>query len=56
MQTYKNGDKFVGQLSNNKKNGRGTSKSHNGMIYDGDYKDDERHGYGIEKDQNGNKY
>jgi hypothetical protein len=43
-----NGDKkYIGEVKNNKKSGRGTFYFLNGAKYAGEFWEDYRHGYGI---------
>ena len=51
--TFENGDRYVGQVSNNKKNGVGTYITINGNKYVGEWKDDIMEGQGILIDQDG---
>jgi len=45
--TYKNGDVYIGDYKNDKRNGKGVSRFNNGSFYKGDYTDDNMHGYGM---------
>ena len=45
MLSYDDGDKYVGEFKNGKRNGQGTLTSVNGSIYEGEYKNDGRHGH-----------
>lgn len=57
---YKNGDRFVGSVVNNKREGKGIyiySKSNKiAKMYIGDYKNNKREGFGSYYQQNGDKY
>ena len=53
---YNNGDKYEGDLKNDKKYGQGILITKEGEIYDGDWKNDEKDGKGILKLSNGNTY
>ena len=53
---YNNGDKYVGNRKNGKRNGSGIMYYNNGEIYEGDWKDDKRDGIGIEIVSNGERY
>jgi len=44
--TFPNGDKYVGEFRNNKKNGQGTYTHANGNKYVGEYRDGKRNGQG----------
>jgi hypothetical protein len=50
--TYSNGEKYVGQIMNHKKQGKGTYTYSNGDTYEGEWDDDLRHGHGILKMKN----
>ena len=54
--TFPNGDKYVGEYKDDKRNGQGTYTSANGNKYVGEYKDDKRHGQGTYTFPNGEKY
>jgi len=43
---YENGDVYIGNLENGKKEGYGTYKSTSGTYYEGNFKNDEKHGHG----------
>ena len=43
---YKNGDKYVGEVKNGKRNGYGTLYYSNGNVYTGEFKNDKKDGYG----------
>ena len=45
--TYASGDEYVGEWSDNKKDGQGTYTSANGSKYVGEFKNDKRNGRGI---------
>eukprot|EP01031_Cornospumella_fuschlensis_P024823 gene24823-29997_t len=47
MFTWANGNKYEGDLKNNKKHGKGVYTWANGDKYDGDWKDDFMHGSGV---------
>ena len=54
--TYQNGDKYVGDLKNGLKHGKGIYYYKNGNKYEGDWKDDKREGRGTFFFVNGDKY
>ena len=54
--TFANGDKYVGEFRNGKKNGQGTYYHANGNKYVGEYRNGIRHGQGTYTFANGNKY
>ena len=54
--TYDNGDKYVGQMKDGKRNGQGTMTYANGDKYVGQWNDDQRNGQGTMTYANGNKY
>ena len=57
-ETYSNGDQYVGEIWNGKRNGQGTynfAKTGN-IIYVGEFRNGKRHGQGTETFANGNKY
>ena len=51
-----NGDKYIGQYINTKKEGRGVLYLKNGDIYNGDFKNDKKEGKGIFYYNDGNRY
>tara|TARA_E500000331_G_C17207228_1_gene691941 strand:- start:124 stop:1389 length:1266 start_codon:yes stop_codon:yes gene_type:complete len=51
-----NGDKYVGEVRNNKMHGQGTYTAANGTKYVGEFKDDKIHGQGTYTRANGDKY
>ena len=53
---YENGDVYVGNLENGKKEGYGTYKTSNGIYYEGYFKNDEKHGSGKLIDENNLTY
>lgn len=58
---YANGDKFVGEFQNGKKNGLGimywgANSKFKGNRYEGEWKDDEMSGRGVYLCGNGGKY
>jgi len=53
---YNNGCKYVGQIKNNKREGKGIMYSPTGDKYEGDFKNDLPNGKGIFSYSNGNKY
>ena len=54
--TYQNGDKYVGDLKNGLKHGKGIYYYENGNKYEGDWKDDKKEGRGTFYFVNGDKY
>ena len=50
---YNTGDKYVGSLENNKRNGKGKMYYADNSIYDGEWKDDKKNGKGVYKKTNG---
>jgi hypothetical protein len=54
--TWANGEKYVGEWRDGKKNGQGTYTHANGDKYVGEFMDGKRHGQGIQTLANGNKY
>jgi hypothetical protein len=54
--TNVNGEKYVGEYKDGKKNGQGTYTYANGDKYNGEYKDDKRHGQGTYTYPSGEKY
>ena len=54
--TYSNGDKYVGEFKDGKRNGQGTFLFPSGDKYVGEYKDDKRNGQGTYTNANGDKY
>jgi hypothetical protein len=50
------GDKYVGEIKDDKKNGQGTYFYYNGDKYVGEWKDNEPNGQGTFTKSNGNKY
>ena len=54
--TYENGDKYVGELKNGLKNGKGIYYYVNGNRYEGDWKDDKKEGKGIFYFVNGDRF
>ena len=53
---YANGNKYVGEWKDDKKNGQGTYTAANGDKYVGEFKDDKRNGQGTYTTANGHKY
>lgn len=53
---FKNGDIYMGQTKDNKKEGHGRIIYNNGEIYVGDFKDDKRDGMGLFVDLDGDIY
>jgi hypothetical protein len=53
---WSNGDKFVGEYKNHRRNGFGTFTSANGESYVGEFKDDKFNGQGTYTGANGEKY
>ena len=53
---YNNGDKFIGEISNNKKEGYGILYYINGDKYEGEFKNDLKDGIGTYYYNNGEKY
>ena len=53
---YNNGDKYIGDISNNKKEGYGTLFYINGDKYEGAFKNDLKEGHGTYYYNNGEKY
>jgi len=45
---YRNGDKYKGEFSLDKRNGKGRLEYSNGDVYEGHFKDNMRHGYGVQ--------
>ena len=54
--TYENGDKYVGDLKNGLKNGKGIYFYANGNKYEGDWKDDKKEGRGTFSFVNGDRF
>lgn len=54
--TFSNGDKYVGEYKDGKKNGQGTYTYADGEKYVGEWKDGKRHGQGTITFVSGNKY
>ena len=54
--TYENGDKYFGEVKDEKKNGHGIYTWPNGSKYVGDWKDDQQNGHGIYTWLDGDKY
>ncbi len=54
--TYSNGNKYVGEFRNDKRNGLGTFTFANGSKYVGEFRDDKINGHGTFTFSNGNKY
>jgi S1-C subfamily serine protease len=54
--TFANGDIYVGEWRDNKRNGQGTYTFANGDIYVGEYKDDKRNGQGTVTYASGSTY
>lgn len=52
---YPNGEKYIGQFSDNKLNGKGKYIK-NGGVYYGEWLNDQRHGHGEEVWKNGDRY
>ncbi len=53
---YKNGDRYVGMISNGLKNGYGEFKGADGSFYKGAWQGDLKHGRGTDADGKGNSY
>jgi hypothetical protein len=53
---YKNGNKYIGQFKNGKREGYGIMLFANGGRYEGNWKDNLAHGKGIEYYENGDRY
>lgn len=53
---YSNGDKYVGQIKSEKKDGVGTYTYSNGCKYTGEFANDEMEGKGIYSNPNGDRY
>ena len=53
---YINGDKYIGGIKNNLREGYGILYFVNGNKYEGEFKNDKKEGYGIYYYNNGNKY
>ena len=56
MKNYESGDRYVGQLVNGKKNGRGTYYFSNRDKYEGYWRDGKMHGQGQYFWTSGNRY
>ena len=54
--TFADGDKYVGEYKDGKRNGQGTYTAANGNKYAGEFKDDKRNGQGTYTFASGNKY
>ena len=54
--TFANGEKYVGEYKDDKRNGQGTYTWPNGEVYVGENKDDKRNGQGTYTWPNGQKY
>ena len=54
--TWSNGDKYIGEFKDGKRNGQGTYKWPNGNKYVGEFKDGKRNGQGTFTWPNGDKY
>ena len=54
--TYANGEKYVGEFKDSKRNGQGTFTSPDGAKYVGEYKDDKFYGQGTVTFPDGRKY
>ena len=54
--TYTNGDKYLGEFKDNKRNGHGTYTYANGDKYVGEYKDNLKHGQGTFTFADGDKF
>lgn len=54
--TYANGDKYVGQMKDDKRNGQGTFTWANGSKYVGEWKDDKENGKGTFTSPDGSKF
>ena len=54
--TFNNGDKYVGEWRDDKRNGKGTDTYANGDKYVGESKDDKQNGQGTYTYANGNRY
>ena len=53
---WSDGEKYVGEMRNNKSNGNGTHYYANGDKYVGEFKDDYKHRYGVQYYVNGDRY
>ena len=53
---YENGDKYIGQIKNGKKNGKGFMTYSDKSTYDGEWLNDLKNGHGVQKLANGDKY
>lgn len=53
---YENGNKYDGEMSDDKRNGRGTFTSKKGDKYQGDWVNDKRHGKGAQIWRSGERY
>ena len=53
---YENGEKYVGEMKNNKREGFGIFYYLNNVRYEGEWKNDKREGYGIIFLSNGSRY
>ena len=54
--TLANGEKYIGEYRDDKRNGQGTYMFSNGAKYVGEWRDDKRHGQGTFTFPNGDKY
>ncbi len=54
--TFSDGDKYEGELKDNKRHGKGTYTFSDGEKYEGEWKDGENHGTGTYTFSNGEKY
>ena len=53
---HQNGEKYVGEIKDNKYNGKGSYLFINGNVYIGEFKDNKRHGQGTYTHASGDKY
>ena len=53
---FRNGDRYEGEWSNDKANGKGRYEHQDGDVYEGFWKDDMAHGQGLYTSANGSSY
>lgn len=56
MQTFGNGNKYVGEFREGKYHGEGKYISHDGVTYEGNWENDQKNGFGVIKFPGGNMY